>query len=113
MVVLERYPANYLTFGQAITRIEEYDDLSQIELKVLSEKDLLMLTNNIPKNVVFRNNIFHRLPPGVCVKRGFDVDYTDHIHEHDQYQFLLLKTNTDSIVVSISDLLNSNDILEP
>ena len=112
MVILERYPANYLTFGQAVNRIEEYD-ISQVELKVLSEKDLLFLTNNIPKNVVFRNNTFHRLPPGGAVKRGFDVDYTDHIHEHDQYQFLLLKTNTESTVVQISDLINANDLLEP
>jgi hypothetical protein len=111
VVHITEYPCNYLTFGNLVERAG-VRCTSQTSLTVLKKQEFLLISNNIPDNLTVRNNTTFILPAGFKVKRGFNVDSTDHVHEHDQYYYLVVSNDEGPIVSFISDLILPNDLLE-
>lgn len=111
MVHITSYPCNYLTFSNLVERTG-VRCTSQTSLTVLKEQELLLILNNIPSDLIVRNNTAFMLPSGFNVKRGFDVDSTDHVHEHDQYYYLVVSSDDGPIISLIGDLIVPNDLLE-
>ena len=112
MVHITQYPNSYLTFSNLVERAGVRCS-DQTSLTVLKQTEFLLTINNIPDNLAIRNNRPFILPSGFKVKRGFEVDSTDHVHEHDQYYYLVISDGEENLIVSpIGDLIYQSDLLE-